>query len=75
MRNEVSRFRDGFGRGSNKERCYQKLNFLREELGDRDISDDCVQFIQHLLVLDPKQRPTASPRTLPALDHYVSTEL
>jgi serine/threonine protein kinase len=33
---------------------------VREELIQRHISLDCIAFIEHLLVVDPKQRPSAT---------------
>lgn len=36
-----------------------EIGTLEEELAKSEVSDDTIQFIRHLLVMDPEKRPSA----------------
>lgn len=46
-------------------RDFIKMGSLEKELKGSNVSPDCLSFIRHLLILDPKARPTATE----ALEH------
>ena len=47
------------------QQSFIEIRTLEEGLVKLDVSDDAVQFIRHLLVIDPEKRPTAQQ----VLDH------
>lgn len=36
-----------------------KIGPFKEEMSKFDVSEDCIQFLQHILDIDPRKRPTA----------------